>query len=361
MVAMFKNIRPSMLPVLTSDANDYGIDSYDSLCEFAARTCYKSESMMGEAPNFIQKCVANKHLDVFEHVNISISVETDFDSIEMIGFYVRQNWPYCNVYFPPSGKVMVMCASLRVWREIAIKHKEFVTVLAMYAPKTFADIGSAEPLGIPVPLKITTSRMSNILGQEIVLLSMLDPEYPPLGDQPRNFFNKVDYWDDFGSVTFLVYGVSRTLTHQLVRHRLASFSQQSQRYVDMEKGKWLPVMPPDMEMYMGDSEAQTIFQNAWGVLESGYARLRKIGIRKEDARYLLPNAAETQLVVTMNTRCFKNFLWQRALDKAAQWEIRGLAQTMLRLIVMYGGQPFEDALRLEYGTLETMDSKYILG
>ena len=134
---------------------------------------------------------------------------------------------------------------------------------------------------------------------------------------------------DHGSATFFFEGISRACTHQLVRHRLASFSQESQRYVDLTKGDWGAVVP---HAVLENPEARQIMERAWAELQDNYLALRKLGIRKEDARFLLPNAAETRIVTTMNFAAWQHFLWLRAVDRAAQWEIRYMSQRVLEML-----------------------------
>ena len=139
----------------------------------------------------------------------------------------------------------------------------------------------------------------------------------------------VDLLTDHGSATFLFEGISRSCTHQLVRHRLASFSQESQRYVDLSKGNWQPIVP---DAVSANDEAMAELAEFWQIAEEKYAKLRGLGIRKEDARFLLPNAAETRIVATMNFAEWSNFLWLRAVDTAAQWEIRLMGQRALAML-----------------------------
>lgn len=100
------------------------------------------------------------------------------------------------------------------------------------------------------------------------------------------------------SYTFAIDGVSRALTHQLVRHRLASFNQQSQRYVKFKEG--VSVVKP--ESVLANEEANAVFDEATEAATSAYKKLLDAGVPAEDARYLLPNAAESKIVVTMNVR-----------------------------------------------------------
>ena len=140
------------------------------------------------------------------------------------------------------------------------------------------------------------------------------------------------------SYTFAVDGVSRALTHQLVRHRLASFNQQSQRYVKFTKGVET-VKPYTVE---DDEEASKVFDEAIEAVIEGYQKLLEMGIPAEDARYLLPNAAETKIVITMNIRELLHFFSLRCCNRA-QWEIRELAHKMLELVKPTAPYIFMDA------------------
>lgn len=118
--------------------------------------------------------------------------------------------------------------------------------------------------------------------------------------------------------------MSRALTHQLVRHRIASYSQQSQRYVKGSDFKY--IIPPTIKI---NKEAREKFETIMQMLAKEYDELNKI-IPNEDARFILPNAAETKIIVTMNARSLKNFFTKRCCERA-QWEIRQLADEMLKL------------------------------
>ncbi len=133
--------------------------------------------------------------------------------------------------------------------------------------------------------------------------------------------------------TFAIEGVSRALTHQLVRYRMASYSQQSQRYVNMEEFNY--IVPPSIS---GDEVLQREFVRLMDDIQQGYlnlvARFREKGIEGEkayeDARFVLPQAAETKIVVSMNCRELLHFFAQRCCQRA-QWEIRALANKMLEI------------------------------
>lgn len=140
------------------------------------------------------------------------------------------------------------------------------------------------------------------------------------------------------SYTFAVDGVSRALTHQLVRHRLASFNQQSQRYVKFSDGVET-VKPHTVEE---NEEASRVFDEAIKAVIEGYQKLLDMGIPAEDARYLLPNAAETKIVITMNIRELLHFFSLRCCNRA-QWEIREMAHKMLELVRPTASYIFMDA------------------
>lgn len=153
------------------------------------------------------------------------------------------------------------------------------------------------------------------------------------------------------SFSFAIEGVSRTLTHQLVRHRIASYSQQSQRYVDENEFDY--IIPPQIEK---DEEALKVFEESMSMIQSSYetlrdvltknvtkqimdedgleeseARKKAVKLANEDARFVLPGACETKIITTMNARQLLHFFEERTCVRA-QWEIRELATQMLKLV-----------------------------
>lgn len=123
--------------------------------------------------------------------------------------------------------------------------------------------------------------------------------------------------------TFAIEGVSRVLTHQLVRHRIASYSQQSQRYVKEHDFEY--ILPPTIN---ANPAAKEKFAALMETIRGVYDELVALGVHQEDARYVLPNATETKIVVTMNARSLLHFFQLRCCSRA-QWEIRRLAEAML--------------------------------
>lgn len=126
---------------------------------------------------------------------------------------------------------------------------------------------------------------------------------------------------EHASYTFSIEGVSRACSHQLIRHRIASYSQQSQRYARVDK-----------ESYITPNTIYNVsrYEEVMNSCNDLYNDLISEGVPEEDARYVLPNAMCTNLVVTMNARSLRNFFKLR-LCKRAQWEIREVAKSMLEI------------------------------
>jgi len=150
---------------------------------------------------------------------------------------------------------------------------------------------------------------------------------------------------EHASATFEVSAISRAASHQLVRHRIASYSQESQRYVDMSDPEW--ALPPAVAE---NPEARTIWERFASEVEAAYRALRELGVRKEDARFVLPNATATRIVVTMNFRELLH-LFRLRISPAAQWEIRDVCVRMLELVYPLAPSIFgdlRDELRAQY-------------
>lgn len=163
------------------------------------------------------------------------------------------------------------------------------------------------------------------------------------------------------SFTFGIEGISRACSHQLVRHRIASYSQKSQRYVNENGFEF--ITPPAIAE---DPEAKAVFDEEMQRLTECYDKIADILTEKhkveftaqgmdektasskarkmanEDARFVLPNACETKIVVTMNVRSLFNFFKHRCCNRA-QWEIRAVADEMLRLCCQAAPTVFKNA------------------
>lgn len=148
---------------------------------------------------------------------------------------------------------------------------------------------------------------------------------------------------EHASFTFAIEGISRACSHQLVRHRIASYSQKSQRYVNETQFEY--VVPPIIK---DDETLTTKFDDTMKTIQKAYDELRDALVEKytndgmttqdakkkanEDARMVLPNACCTSIIVTMNIRSLFNFFNHRCCNRA-QWEIRAVAEEMYKLCV----------------------------
>lgn len=147
-------------------------------------------------------------------------------------------------------------------------------------------------------------------------------------DKVENFIKKLT---DLGhqsplehcTFTFGIEGISRACSHQLVRHRIASYSQKSQRYVKEDQFEY--IIPPEIKR-IGD--CLDVYEHLMRYCQAAYDHMIERGVPAEDARFVLPNACETKIIVTMNIRTLLHFFEERCCERA-QWEIRELANMML--------------------------------
>jgi thymidylate synthase (FAD) len=142
---------------------------------------------------------------------------------------------------------------------------------------------------------------------------------------------------EHASASFLISGCSRAMTHQLVRHRLMSVSQKSQRYVGEDEFEY--VLPPAVPA--GD---RAEFDADMAAIRAMYRKWLDRGLRKEDARYVLPGACTTEIVITANFREFRHIFKLRCSPRA-QWEIREVCLEMLRVLGTRAPSVFGDLVR----------------
>lgn len=133
---------------------------------------------------------------------------------------------------------------------------------------------------------------------------------------------------EFCDFTFHIEGVSRALSHQLVRHRMASYAQRSQRYCSEDGFEY--VTPKAIKNR--NQEVEDLYKDIIQQIQVAYKELQSLGVSNEDARMVLPNACTTCIEVKMNLRALMNFMNER-LCSCAQWEIRELAMKMRNAII----------------------------
>jgi len=169
-------------------------------------------------------------------------------------------------------------------------------------------------------------------------------------DSKRNFIRRIIENGhhsvlEHASATFRITGVSRSFTHQLVRHRLCAFSQRSQRYVNEKSFDFV-----EPEPIREKTEAHRLFRGFMAEAKNVYCKLQELGIKNEDARFVLPNAVQSEIVISANFREFRHILSVRC-DRHAQWEIRNVALQMLRILKEEASSVFGDfVINEEMGT-----------
>ena len=313
----------------------------ENVIEYAGRVCYHSTHRMGNAPRFIINRVKEGHEDIIEHIVATVRVRNSEQPLRW-----RLLNRHCEVTQESDGSWLVS-ANTRVWldlfrRGIGLQALPFLQAIAPKVYAEFADNGprgngarTPDPAAVapPPPMPMLDVDASCLRPREEgpLRVTLLAFTQPGLNDAAAQLHH--------GSATFFFEGISRACTHQLVRHRLASFSQESQRYVESAKGGWKAIVPPAIQE---NEVAQAKLNEAWDFLQQLYEELREMGIRKEDARFLLPNATETRIVTSMNFAAWSHFLWLRAVDKAAQWEIRRLGQLVLEMLYPIAPAVFQE-------------------
>lgn len=299
-----------------------GLGTYaENLIEFAGRVCYRSTASMGDAPDFIAARLREGHSDILEHGWLTLRAEMP----DELAFY--KNTAYLVADRCEDGTYLIS-GNFRAWLQSFGADANVMNEAALAAPTIFAPDEKPFLLQMPSATPIEPRHASREIdgtqypiASKVALLALHDPSLLRKVFDPGRA-------DLHRSATFLVDGISRACSHQFVRHRLGSFSQESQRYVDLVKGDWQPVIPPAI---LNNDEATQTLKGTWEQIEQAYAKLRTLGIRKEDARFLLPNATETRFVVTMSLAGWKHFLSLRD-DKPAQWEIRAVAATIRQML-----------------------------
>lgn len=324
----------------------------EAIMEFAGRICYRSTQRMGTAPDFIAARVREGHEDIIEHIVVTVHVR---NSNAPSMWRLRNR--HCEVTKVADDE-WIVSANTRVWLDF-FRHGEALDalpILRSVAPTVFSEFGHGDAklqvddweIERPgeeesVQVDAFQSRFADLLPVQLGPLRVTLLGYTQPLCSGSALLTDPALQLDHGSATFFFEGISRACTHQLVRHRLASFSQESQRYVELSKGGWQAIVPPAVAE---NEDAMAELAEFWRIAEEKYARLRELGIRKEDARFLLPNAAETRIVATMNFAAWSHFLWLRAVDKAAQWEIRALGQEVLKMLYIIAPEVFADHWRV---------------
>lgn len=308
----------------------------EALTEFSARICYNSVKRIGSAPTFVEGILRSGHLSTLEHGSLLIKMP--------IQHLEQRSWIrdviQTNRFFDIFGGSLA--GNMRSWLEYVSNTKE-----TLFSSMIMALLPSAFAAGMYLP----PESLYEFVEQAPVNVPSFEggtPNVYLLGVNRGTLDYKLGKVDDriikeWGRFVFLIEGVSRSLTHQFVRHRGFSFSQESQRYVDFQKGNTDKKYPPFIFPEGMTTEQENKLFEAYRAGVMQYEDLRKLGLKKEDARFVLPNAASTRLVASASVRELAHFLDIRCA-KDAQWEIRRMAREMARLAYM--AAPFDQLERV---------------
>lgn len=152
---------------------------------------------------------------------------------------------------------------------------------------------------------------------------------------------------EHGYATFRISGISRACSHQLVRHRLAVYSQESQRYVKMDEEGFHYICPPSLldgfnvKDHSRKEQVYSEYHRLMDDIREWYNKAIEAGIKAEDARFILPNACCTEIVMSCNMREWRHIFKER-LSPAAQWEIRDMCKDILKKLKEHAPNVFYD-------------------
>lgn len=333
--------------------NSDHLSKLDGVCEWAARVCYESQSKYGTSENFMKKIIESQHFDVLEHSVIGFDILYSFNPTEQqvallysAAYYFKEAFPYAKLDIIPHDNVLHVhiVASLRVWHDIMVwnggvnlsnllkdcsgKYDTFDNEpnsdyniieysLFMLAEQTFFDmqrrvienVREVEPIWIEGRLNLLTEAANRP-----------QPDMPELENVTVLSTFVFEPNPKFNHICFETEDVSRAFTHQHVRHRKLSFSQMSQRYVDLEK-----TTTDDLFVkHFTTEEQEDILDKFEKYTQRAYRSLRKAGMRKEDARQVLPNMTKTRIITSGFADGIEHYLNLRTA-KDAQHEIRDVA------------------------------------
>ncbi|MFN8488368.1 MAG: FAD-dependent thymidylate synthase [Caldilineaceae bacterium] len=319
----------------------------ENIMEYAGRVCYRSTERMGTAPEFVTARVREGHEDIIEHIVVTF---------RFTGTDAPLRWRMLNRHCEISdlgNDQWIVSGNVRVWLDffrqgVALEALPFLKAIT---PAVFAEFQVDNEQMAQAQAVLTTLPNATPATLPLLLPTQSGPMRVTLLGFTQPVLEDPEFLLQHGAAVFLFEGISRTCTHQLVRHRLGSFSQESQRYIDLSKGGWKAIVPDEIAK---QPVALAKLEQFWLLAEETYASLRQLGIRKEDARFILPNAAETRIVTSMNYAAWSHFFWLRAVDKAAQWEIRAMAQRALEMLYAVAPtvfQPHWDVYQAKYQQL----------
>jgi len=302
----------------------------------AMRRCYTTkpielieEEVTSEYGAYLSASAYHRmEFDVYEHVRILALVELSAEAL--LNLLLR----YRYLDATPLGKeTWLISFNLRTAVEAALAGEvEFQRVVEGVAPTVFKCIKGWPPPPRPAPPEVKRPVQAS-QEPKVVILQAFTPQDLRKILQDHGF-EPIPLGDDLAKhcfVTLAIEGISRVCSHQLVRHRPVSFSQESQRFsAAVDEDFIIP------ETINANQSAKELTLRLFGQAKECYAKLRELGIKKEDARFVLPSAISTKLLMTVQTKYLRHILFYRSsatdVGLKAQWEIRQLSDRILSLM-----------------------------
>lgn len=307
--------------------------------EWAGRICYNTNHKFGTDTAFLEKIIRSEHFDVLEHAyfgaEFTILPEYKIEDWYYFAYAIQKRYPFLRVDIEGlADRKISLYGNFRVWHEM---HSDSFTHLWGFIDnrdmhELMLTLNNLAPLVFALPSWLYSQNEPDSIG------GLIRDGYVDAISKAKGFATV--YTSSGANVallgktlpsehtkryhaTFQFTGVSRALTHQLVRHRLLSFSQESQRYVD--PGNFKYVLPEV------SSENKSLIDSIMNSIQTAYRTMRDSGARKEDARVLLPNATMTSIVVSGEEKGWRHFCKLRTA-KDAQYEIREVANAVQAML-----------------------------
>lgn len=306
--------------------------------EWGGRICYKSVAKFRSNPDYLKGIIEVEHYDVLEHgfygalFNLDANIQTE--SLYYFAYHIGKKFPFLRVDIEPAARKIGLYGNFRVWFAIHMSNYNDIWGLIdrVEMQELIITLNNLAPQIFHLPSWLNSQNMHDSIGGRVradyanysstlrgynTVVTNTGANVMLLGKTFKtNFTNRYH-------ASFQISNVTRAMTHQLVRHRLLSFSQQSQRYVDASNFTYII---PD-----SSDDAKAILQDTGDIISQRYRALRSMKIKKEDARALLPNMTSTEIVVSGEEAGWEHFIKLRTAPDA-QYEIREVALAIEKIL-----------------------------
>lgn len=279
-------------------------ENYLEFLEYCIRICYKSEPKDEAAESFVKR-ISKKHVSVLEHVNCIMDIQTAVPRrvlFDIVGPFSYDTYHGRRLFVfrasTPEPRVLRLSGNLRMWMELM--DSGYIDV----GNRIAYHLHQKWPAMFPMPLEMTDSSDVTLLDEN----PLTNKDGLPVCEMLRHM-----------TLTCNLVG-DRAMSHQLVRHRLSSYSQESQRYCDYGKKGFKFIIPPTVANAPPDIYKRWL-EDTIGDYET-YLALRAVKVPSEDARSKLPNATKTEVVTTNTLGIWDHVFNQRPRNPKAWWQIK---------------------------------------